>query len=686
MRIIACLVGMAMALWLKPIWVVLWLGLGFLWLKSLRACCLSLYTLSMGWCWMCLHPMCTVFAPPSQDATVQVTHRLHAHASDVVFIQPHYPGVFRCHGLSAWEGERWRVHVTRSRPIMDPVHQPYARSRWHHQAVSMRGRLWVKPIRRLRGASLRAHVIQRLSHHHPMQGIYTALVTGETSEIRAEQWQVLRRSGLSHLVAISGLHIVAMASMVSACVTWLFSGTNTYLGRWVGWLCAGWYVWFSGCGIASIRAFSSLTMSTVSHVISRPRSRLGLWAWSILWVCVWRPRCLMQAGFWFSMWSVAYLIMMQSDRRMVLQGRLVLALLPASLWFYHGFSTISVFTNAIAIPWVCHVILPLSWIATWGGEYGEWLHRFTLGLLQGSWSVLQSITAWSGSWHWVTGASAPFCWAWVVMIWTGLPRQQAMHAWAYWPLCVCLLGGGSRMHPGTFRVSVLDVGQGLSVWVQTAKHSLLVDTGPGHGPYHSVFRVIIPHLLQGGVNDLSGLVITHADSDHTGGVQALVDDFPVGWRMTGEVARLWPRLQASPCRTGQVWQWDGVLFRVLSPDSQATGNQASCVLSVSVGTQRVLITGDADIPVLKRLVVDHRSALPSSILVIPHHGALNGWYRPFVEAVHPRWAIASAGVFNRYHHPHVKVMAAYQAMGVQVLQTNRHGTSTWFCDAKHCVM
>ena len=221
-------------------------------------------------------------------------------------------------------------------------------------------------------------------------------------------------------------------------------------------------------------------------------------------------------------------------------------------------------------------------------------------------------------------------------------------------------------------VWMFDVGQGLSVLVQTRGHALLYDAG---ARYPSGFDVgeaaVVPSLHALGVRRLDALVISHADNDHAGGTGAVLADYSPARRLAGEPERM--HVPMAPCAAGQAWRWDGVDFRMLGPaGDERAGNDRSCVLLVDGGGDRLLLTGD----ITRRVEPRIAAAVPAGgalLITVPHHGSATSSSDAFLRRLRPRLALVSAGWRNRFGHPRADVMARYAALAVPRLFTARDG-------------
>jgi competence protein ComEC len=246
--------------------------------------------------------------------------------------------------------------------------------------------------------------------------------------------------------------------------------------------------------------------------------------------------------------------------------------------------------------------------------------------------------------------------------------------------------------PGTFRLTALDIGQGNSVLVQTSRHALLFDTGPGPESTHAGERIVVPYLQAHGVLHLDTLMVSHDDSDHSGGAPAVLDEIGVGEFVAGILPKhpLWARAseagaQTVQCAAGQRWHWDGVDFEVLWPDPGPLAgkpNAHCCVLRVSTAgpgaATTALLAADIEAPVERTLLArahagNERASLHAEILLVPHHGSRTSSTEPFLDSVAPRVAIFQVGYLNRFRHPNPGVFARYLARHIVLVRSDTDG-------------
>ncbi|TAM98736.1 MAG: DNA internalization-related competence protein ComEC/Rec2 [Rhodanobacteraceae bacterium] len=401
------------------------------------------------------------------------------------------------------------------------------------------------------------------------------------------------------------------------------------------------------------------------------------------------PLSVLSAGFWLSFAGVA-LLAWTLARDSGWRGHLkeiglapllmTLALLPLTVWFFGQTSLVAPIANLVAVPFVSFVIVPINLGACallfawpWAGQH---LLQVCVYLVDGLWWFLEHLAAWRPAMQYLPESSLlAFVLGCIGAIWLLAPRGvpvRALGAFLLLPLC------WPRVLPpadGAFRATVIDVGQGLSVLVRTHGHALLVDAG---ARYPSGFDLgeaaVVPSLHALGVAHLDGLVISHGDNDHSGGAVSVLAAYPDTPVWGGEPAR--GSVAMRQCHAGQRWQWDGVDFRVLNPTvpvpASSRDNDAGCVLLVTGTAGRLLLPADTS----SRLEPAIAAAVPQGpplVLVAPHHGSKTSSSEAYLEALQPRFAIATTGYLNGYHHPAPEIAARYAALGIPLLNTPETG-------------
>ena len=620
-------------------------------------------------------------------------------------------------------GERWQLPVRLQRPHGSAAPGVFDYEAWllerglratgyvRGNGVLVAGQTsgWMNHVHRSR-ARIRQNFKAALPDA-PYRGILVALTVGEQGGIGADQWEVLRRTGVLHLVAISGTHITLLAcAMGGLCMLvwrrlpWLSRRCPARLvGAVTGLAAAGVYALFAGLGIPVQRALVMLAVAALCMAVRRETSARNVLSLALLAVLAIDPWAPLAAGFWLSFAAVAVILLTLNGRVRPERGwqsaarvqlAITLALVPILVALFQGFSLASPIGNALAIPMVEFAITPLALLAmmypaTWVLELA---HTFTAWMM----AVLEWLSAFSLALYeqplpppWLLASATA---AVLLLI---LPRGTPGRLGALAILGGFFLWHPERPQPGGFRATVLDVGQGLAVHVQTARHDLLYDSGPFFGDTSDAGeRVVVPYLRAVGVGRLDAAVISHDDSDHAGGLKSVqahvnIDEVfagdetvepgtvPKSGTWNAHDARLRP-VGGTPCVAGLHWQWDDINFTVLAPSrlsGKRRGNEESCVLQVkAAGGASLLLTGDLGHSGEADLVRQYGTALKSTAVLAGHHGSRSSSSLAFVEATYPEIVVFSSGYRNRYGHPHPQVLARWARAAAHPYRTDSGGT------------
>ena len=521
----------------------------------------------------------------------------------------------------------------------------------------------------------------------PYVGILTALAVGDQRAIPTEQWEIFRRTGITHLVSISGLHVTMVGALMAALVNGLWRRSERLVLRLpaqkasiaLGWLSAMTYAMLAGFEVPAQRTVFMLSVLAASLWSGRNFGASKTLLFALLTVLLLDPWAVLATGFWLSFGAVAILFFIAAslmgetanERRWcrwttrlkqfgLAQWAVTLGGLPLLLLFFQQFSLVSPLANAVAIPVVSFIITPLALIYAlipWPPllHLDHWLLSQLMALLE----TLAGLPMWE--------QAAPPWWASLLavfgVIWLLLPRGFP----ARW-LGVCLFLPAlflpvPRPALGEAWVDVLDVGQGLAVLVRTAEHSLLYDTGPLYygSETNAGQRVVIPFLRANNVRHLDKVVVSHSDKDHSGGFEA-IQSLGIAGRVLSSAAE---ELGGEPCVAGQSWTWDDVRFTIVSPEvhdyskRSKNTNNLSCVLRIENGTTSLLLTADIEAADERALVARTPALLRSDVLLAPHHGSHRSSTPKFIAAVAPSEVVFSAGYRNNFGHPRPEVLERY---------------------------
>jgi competence protein ComEC len=610
-------------------------------------------------------------------------------------------------------GERWSftVRLKRPRGLANPHafdFEPWALARGIRATGYVRAKPepvrlaahepgWPQSLHRLRG-EVREAMRERLGDAR-FAGVLVALAVGDQDAIGADDWRVFWRTGVGHLVSISGLHVTLFASLAFALVRFAWVRVPPLAlriparqaGALAGVAAALAYCLVSGYAVPAQRTVLMLAVAAAALLAGRHGGASRVLALAVLAVLVVDPWAVLQPGFWLSFGAVGAILHALARRTgpagtlwpaIVTQAAVTIALAPLLVALFGELSVVSAVANAFAIPVVSFAIVPLTLAGALAGVPGllEAAHR----LMEIAMVPLELLASWPGAV--VERAAAPpglaavaIAGALLVLAPRGVPLRAAGFALAL-PLA---LHTAPTPAPGSAWLHVLDVGQGLAVVVRTASHALVYDTGPAWSDESdSGGRIVVPYLRGEGIRSLDGVVVTHSDDDHAGGAVSIAQARRPAWLLS-TLDREDGRHAAFPasiaCVAGLEWEWDGVRFTVLHPDHEASvdprrrDNDRSCVLRVAAGGASALLTGDIEKLAEGELVARQGARLRSQVLLVPHHGARHSSTPAFVAAVDPDLAIVSAGWRNRFRHPAPVVMQRLAARGVRILKTDRDG-------------
>jgi competence protein ComEC len=561
-------------------------------------------------------------------------------------------------------------------------------------------------------------------------GVIVALVVGDQRAISQSDWKIFNRTGIGHLVSISGLHITMIAGLFAGLVFALWR--RSFFSRaefptllpaqkaaaLAGACAALAYVALAGFGIPAQRTLYMLSVVALALWTGRIASVSHVLCAALGTVVVLDPWAVMWPGFWLSFGAVATILYASTGRTRAhapepaiiglaedspgsphwlaslrtaahTQYVVTLGLVPLTMLLFGQISLVSPIANAFAIPLVSFVVTPLALAGSvLPGPFSPWLLRAA------HWCVEQlalALTWLSELPAAVWTAPVPSWWIFLLAtagtLWLLAPRG--------WPLRWLGLAGwlpllvNAPAHPdaGEMWITAFDVGQGTAVLIETPRHRLLYDTGPAYSPdADGGIRVILPYLKGRGVDRLDAVIVSHSDADHSGGALSIFDEIEVGW-VSSSLPGAHPLVKAAPghrrCEAGQSWTWDAVRFEMLhpSPVSYASAkwkpNARSCTLKITAGKHSILLPGDIEAVQETELVESDAAHLKASVLLAPHHGSGTSSTLPFLNAVQPDIALFQVGYRNRYRHPKQEVFDRYGELGIRRLRTDESGALTF---------
>lgn len=523
-----------------------------------------------------------------------------------------------------------------------------------------------------------------LSHLQPGPGraVVRALMLGERTQLDSDLRRSLQRTGLSHLMAISGLH-VGLAATIGFWLLRMFPTAGPVTRSDMGWLgailAAAGYALLSGFAMPAQRALLAIVLvawASWARIRIRSARIVALAMWCLV---VADPLVAQSPGFWMSFGAVGLLASHQALRlrqwrpergwRHGVRAQLLMSLtLGLAVAFGFGvFSVVSVAFNLLVIPWFAFCVVPLLFLAVIG--------EFVMPALAG--------------WLWVAASRAvePVLWAaqhvaqfdWSAVVVAPVPTLMMVFL-LFGSLWVALAQG----HPGRvlgwvgivslpfvatpappkgcLDVRLHDVGHGLAATVRGARTWWQFDAGATWPGGSAAERAVVPFLKANGARRIERAIQSHSDLDHRGGFEDL--------RRAVRIQR-WLGTPAWPCRAGQRWQRDGVLFEVLWPMAMADGwsdNDASCVVRVSIGGVPLLLL-PGDVEARAEAVLAAQATLHADVVVVPHHGSITSSSATFVAAAKAREAWVPNARRRGWRMPHPEVVRRWQSSGANLRET-----------------
>ncbi|WP_265497958.1 DNA internalization-related competence protein ComEC/Rec2 [Providencia rustigianii] len=600
--------------------------------------------------------------------------------------------------ISVCAGQRWLINGK-----LNPLHSSLNEGGFNQQRYLLSQRIigslksqqleLVNPQ-----CSLRQKVINHFSdklHLLANAGIIYALMFGERGLLTEGHSQLLQNTGLTHLIAISGLHI-GIAYLIGYRFIWL--AQYFFPAKWInenipmisGVLFAFLYAWISDFAIPATRAFLALLL----WAYIRQQSFYCFpwqWAlWSVAFILLIDPLAILSDSFWLSSFAVLAIlywikIFPLSDNiryrpfigkiapLLHLQVGLLILLMPIQVLLFGGINLMSLFANLWFVPIVTWIVVPIIFslfllpINNWQELAFQLIDEILvfslrpLIFLEGYWLDINSI-----SWY-------------VIFLFWGLLFAILFH-WHknYIGLLSCIVAllftnkTVSKHESHDWCLTLLDVGHGLAVVIRQGEFAILYDTGNRWQGGSNGKRQIIPYIKYHQITPV-GIILSHNHLDHTGGVDDLTQQYP--WV---NIRSSFGENQHLPCYQGQSWKWGKLKFDVLWPEklSIESHNNDSCVIQLDDGYQRILLTGDLEKEGEKALVAQYQHQLASDILLAPHHGSNTSSTALLLRTVKPRIALVSSARYSPWKIPSDKVYFRYTNDNIKWLNTAEVGQIT----------
>jgi len=608
---------------------------------------------------------------------------------------------YRC-PLSIRAGERWRLTLR--------VKQPHGYASWgafdyekylyRHQVVA-KGYIRLKAENhRIGRESGSIHRLREsmLENFYSLYGsgvganIIAALTLGVKSGFDNQQQQVFQTTGVSHLMAISGLHVGLVFIAVCSLLKWLlwpiariFEGIPRQTIVLIPALTvACLYAALAGFSVSTQRALVMLVVYVVCKFVARSANLVKVLLIAITIILLIDPFSILDIGFWLSCGAVAVIAFFttaQQTRSLIgLQPKLWLGMLPLSVLFFGQVSIVSPFVNLIAVPLFCLLLIPatllsasllelgLTGIGGWCLKQLNYVFEIIFHLLELV-AQLELAKIYTTPLQW---------WQWLLFVFLlcayFLKRHSVRRLIVVLFVASIFIMPAQKLDNDELQITLLDVGQGLAMVIETPNTVTVYDTGPRYGTgFTAAQAVLVPFLHQRGIRTIDTLVISHADNDHIGGLEAVRRSFEVKKTISSRLDKV---SSASECVAGDSWRYEQTSFVVLSPQPETPkgSNNHSCVIMLEHLGTKILLSGDIEKQVEHFLVKNSQPFLQADILLVPHQGSKTSSTANFLDAVSPKLAILAAGYKNHYGHPHADVMRRYHQRSIEVLSTIDSGS------------
>ena len=618
-------------------------------------------------------------------------------------------------------GQIWQLTVRLNRPTGSVNFSLFDYEAWlFTQRISARGYVRTSQPQQLLGqAGFSIHKLRyriretsrKYIQTHAHLGLFNALAIGDTSDMSADDWSLLEKTGTTHLLVISGLHIGLIAMLAYGLLRRLVPGFYTPISLTI--LVAASYGVLAGWGLPVQRAFIMLSIVLFAFCCARKVAPGYQFFMALLFVLLADPLATLSNGFWLSFGAVFFLILGLGGRRQVAGQGLSVAATTQSLsgramqqlragtasiiafiitacraqWvvyvgmasllaiLLHQMPVLSFLVNLLAIPWVGLVLVPSILLSLCLLFIYAPLGEVLLGLPLAALELLTNLLSYFAQLetvYYFNALSLPFavlaCLGSLLLL---LPRGL-IPRWLGVITLFILTPDRGQLQEGELALTFLDVGQGLGVLAETKTSVLVYDTGASFGTRFSNARqVVLPTLRLSGRKRINHFILSHPDNDHAGGMEDVLSGIAVERIMLNEQTEASaPLVDALPCQAE--WQTDAVRFKVFTAGNAMTSsNDLSCLVLIEAAGHRVLLTGD--IEARAELALLELPLAPISVMSSPHHGSDTSSSPAFLNHVQPETVVISTGYHNRFAHPSERVLERYRHRQVNVYDTAEDG-------------
>lgn len=528
-----------------------------------------------------------------------------------------------------------------------------------------------------------------------ISSLLKGLILGNKSTIPDDVYKDFQRSGLAHLLAVSGGNVGVLCAFVEI----LFRRILKVYGKGVNFLIIGVIIVFAvvtGMSASVVRASIMAAIFYAGRIIYRNPDTLNSLAVSSVLMLLVNPLFLFDIGFQLSFLSVLSIILFYKgiyeyfaklkiprgvSSLIAVSISAQILILPLMAYYFSEVSVISFLTNIVAVP-VAGAVVPAGLIYCLFLVFNanvlpiKWFLEICVKMLM--YLSKLSIVGFSHVKFILWDEKLIFCYYLVVayLIFKSFMSRQLKYV-IYLSIGGLLVAFIFQMLLNYNRliINVIDVGQGDSTLITYKGFSMLIDTGPEYEDFSSLKRVVLPYILKRGVAKLDILVLTHKHSDHIGDFDYLLDEMKVDRIVTSkevylENAQKLKEQKVVLVDSLKVYRYKDLKAYFIPPIEEDDNN--SVVVKLIFGNFSMLFTGDASYESEKEYIKKYN--LHAIILKVGHHGSSTATSEEFLENVKPKVAVISVGKDNIFGHPSNEVLQRLKERNIKVYRTDLNGT------------
>ncbi|AYC29684.1 DNA internalization-related competence protein ComEC/Rec2 [Paenisporosarcina cavernae] len=545
-----------------------------------------------------------------------------------------------------------------------------------------------------------------------------ALLIGWKSSMDDKDRATYQTLGLSHLFAISGLHVSLLAWGLYGML--IRFGIRKRKALYTLLVCLPLYALLAG-GSSSVWRSVLMAGAAIMFILKKKRNAISIaFSLSMIVLLFVKPAFILSVGFQLSYLATFALIYSQTffsrltsfwQTSLMITFLSQLMTLPVLLFHFFQVSISSFLMNILFVPLFTLVILPLNLLFFVLSYLPSGIFVGIMKVYSPIRQIIQECMYFAASIPYQTWNPGKPSLIWIVILYicilyalAVMERQESIRKILAILLIPLILFHLSPLVNRSIEVTFLDVGQGDSIFIQLphGRKAILIDTG-GFSSYTSneswkqkdqtfaIGKDVVAKYLQGkGISKVEKVIATHADADHIEGLDDFLQLIDSKELVISPGTQNEPEMKKAieisnkrkiPVRekyAGEGFALQGVQFRYLSPfEGNYEGNDDSLVVLMEGFQRKVLFTGDLEERGEKKLI-EHTLLSHVDILKVGHHGSKTSSSKKFMETISPTYSIISVSATNRYGHPHPLVLAQLEAVGSEILLTKDIGSITFF--------